>query len=172
MHDVAYLVVTGAGTARRAPELLGALAPHFRQVLTILTPNAHRIVSPRELALVEGHRIVESYFDDAILPRPPRGVVLVAPCSFDSLNKLACGIADNLAMSVTAEAIGRDTPVIVAVSVNVPLWNHPRGRESAAALRRWGCSVIDPWPDDDALTLAPTELIVAEVLRRRDTAPD
>ena len=37
----------------------------------------------------------------------PYGVVLFAPCSFNSLNKLAHGIADNLPLSLVAEAIGR-----------------------------------------------------------------
>ena len=50
----------------------------------------------------------------------------MAPCDFNSLNKLAQGIADNLALSVVAEAIGRRTPVAVAISVNAPLWAHPR----------------------------------------------
>src|SRR6476646_1008312 len=93
------------------------------------------VVTARDLSALEENTVVDSYFDDAILPRPPFGLVLVAPCSFDSLNKLAAGIADNLALSVAAEAIGRATPVIVVVSVNVPLWNHPKARASAATLR-------------------------------------
>ena len=66
---------------------------------------------------------VQSYFDLAIRPRPPRGVVLFAPCSFNSLNKLAHGIADNLTMAVTAEAKsvgergGRSTAGILPISV-------------------------------------------------------
>src|SRR5687768_7297772 len=129
--EATYLIVSGAATARRVPDLIAQLAPRVPNLLTVLTPNAQQVVSPRELALVPGHRAVESYFDDAILPRPPNGVLLVAPCSFNSLNKLAQGIADNLALSIAAEAIGRGTPVIVAISVNDPLWNHPRARQSA-----------------------------------------
>ncbi len=161
--DTLYLVITGASTARRTPELLGLLVPLAPRVLTVLTPNAQRVVSPRELALVPGHQVVESYFDAAILPRPPLGVVLVAPCSFNSLNKLATGIADNLALSITAEAIGRGTPVVVAVSVNAPLGAHPRTAEAMATLRRWGCRVIEPVPFDDSLTLASNQTIVEAV---------
>ena len=97
-----------------------------------------RVVAPRELADVAGAQVVESYFDLAIRPRPPRGVVLFAPCSFNSLNKLAHGIADNLALSVVAEAIGRGTPVIVGPSLNAPLLDHPQAQASlnAAALGR------------------------------------
>lgn len=132
-------------------------------MLTLLTAGARRVVSPREPTLVPGHQIVESYFDEAILPRPAPGVVVIAPCTFNSLNKLATGIADNLALSVAAEAIGRRAPVIVAISVSLPLWAHPRTQESAATLREWGCTVLDPVPEEDTLTLAPTEVIAAAV---------
>jgi phosphopantothenoylcysteine synthetase/decarboxylase len=163
--EATYLIVSGAATARRIPDLIGQLAPHVPNLLTVLTPNAHRIVSLRELAMVPGHRVVESYFDDAILPRPPLGALLVAPCSFNTLNKLAAGIAESLALSITAEAIGRGTPVIVAISVNDPLWNHPRARQSAAELRRWGVTVLDPVPDANGyLTMASNEAIIQAVV--------
>ncbi len=130
--------------------------------MTVLTPNAQQVVSHRELALVPGHRLVESYFDEAILPRPPEGVALVAPCSFNSLNKLAAGVADSLALSIAAEAIGRRTPVIAALSLNEPLWRHPRTAESVAALRRWGVDAIAPALDERGyLTMAPLDVVVA-----------
>lgn len=167
MLDQLYLIVTGAGTARRAPGILRRLVELGPRVVVIPTPNAARIVSCREMVLVlpadSPHRVVESYFDDAILPRPPDGLVLVAPCSFDSLNKLAGGIADNLALSVAAEAIGRGTPVIAAISVNGPLWNHPKARASAAALRGWGVDVIEPVPDGQTITMAPDDLLIDRV---------
>jgi phosphopantothenoylcysteine synthetase/decarboxylase len=163
--EATYLIVSGAATARRIPDLIGQLAPRVPNLLTVLTPNAERVVSPRELALVPGHRIVEGYFDDAILPRPPHGVLVVAPCSFNTLNKLAAGIADSLALSISAEAIGRGTPVIVAVSVNGPLRDHPRARLSAAELRSWGVTVLEPVPDaNGSLTMAPNEAIVQAVV--------
>lgn len=163
MFATLYLVATGAGTARRLPELLPELIPLTTQVLTVLTPNTTRIVSPRELALVPGHRLVASYFDSAILPRPPEGVVLVAPCDFNSLNKLASGIADNLALSITTEAIGRKTPVIVALSCNTPLWNHPRARQSADTLASWGCVVLEPVAGIHGHTMVDTAAIVRAV---------
>ena len=95
--DVAYLMLSGTTAAARCPELLCQLVGlGFSTVIAIPTPNASRVIAPRDLADIKGVQVVESYFDVAIRPRPPRGVVLFAPCSFNSLNKLAHGITDNL----------------------------------------------------------------------------
>jgi phosphopantothenoylcysteine synthetase/decarboxylase len=155
--DVVYLVLSGTTTAARCPALLSDLVGlGFTTVIALPTPNASRVIAARELADVEGTQVVESYFDMAIRPRPPRGVVLFAPCGFNSLNKLAHGIADNLALSVVAEAIGRRTPVIVAPSLNQPLLDHPVAQASMTTLRSWNVIVVPPVDDSNGPRLAPS----------------
>src|ERR1700751_2908482 len=162
--DVAYLVLSGTTTAARCPELLRELVRlGFSTVIAIPTPNASRVIAPRELADVTGAQVVESYFDLAIRPRPPRGVVLFAPCSFNSLNKLAHGIADNLALSVTAEAIGRGTPVIVCPSLNQPLLDHPEAQASLRKLPGWGVTIVPPVDEGEGPRLAPSAALLAAV---------
>jgi phosphopantothenoylcysteine synthetase/decarboxylase len=162
--DVAYLVLSGTTTAARCPELLrGLVELGFANVIALPTPNAARVVAPRELADLEGVQVVESYFDLAIRPRPPRGVVLFAPCSFNSLNKLAHGIADNLALSVVAEAIGRGTPVIVGPSLNAPLLAHPEARASLSKLPNWGVRIIPPVDEGEGPRLAPSAALLDAV---------
>jgi phosphopantothenoylcysteine synthetase/decarboxylase len=90
-------------------------------------------------------------------------VVLFAPCSFNSLNKLAHGIADTLALSVAAEAIGRRTPVIVAPSLNQPLLEHPAAQASLKTLPGWGVVVVPPVDDGNGPRLAPTETLLDAV---------
>ena len=161
---VAYLVLSGTTTAARSPELLrGLVGLGFATVIALPTPNASRVVAPRELADVPGAQVVQSYFDLAIRPRPPRGVVLFAPCSFNSLNKLAHGIADSLALSVVAEAIGRKTPVIVGPSLNQPLLDHPEAQASLRKLPGWGVIIVPPVDDGEGPRLAATEQLLAAV---------
>jgi phosphopantothenoylcysteine synthetase/decarboxylase len=162
--DVAYLVLSGTTTASRCPGLLRDLVgAGFSSIIAIPTPNAARVIASRDLADVGGAQVVESYFDVAIRPRPPRGVVLFAPCSFNSLNKLAHGIADNLALSVTAEAIGRKTPVIVGPSLNQPLLDHPIAQASLATLSAWGVIIVPPVDEGDGPQLAPTARLLDAV---------
>ena len=162
--DVAYLILSGTTTAARCPELLrGLLGLGFATVIAIPTPNASRVIASRDLADIEGVRVVESYFDLVIRPRPPRGVVLFAPCSFNSLNKLAHGIADSLALSVAAEAIGRGTPVIVGPSLNQPLLDHPVARASLITLPTWNVIVVPQVDEGEGPRLAPTARLLDAV---------
>jgi phosphopantothenoylcysteine synthetase/decarboxylase len=162
--DVAYLVLSGTTTAARCPALLhGLVGLGFATVIALPTPNASRVIAARDLADVEGVQVVQSYFDLAIRPRPPRGVVLFAPCSFNSLNKLAHGIADNLALSVVAEAIGRRTPVIVGPSLNAPLLDHPEARASLGKLPSWGVTIVPPVDEGEGPRLAPSAMLIDAV---------
>jgi phosphopantothenoylcysteine synthetase/decarboxylase len=162
--DVAYLILSGTTTASRCPELLrGLLDLGFSTAIAIPTPNASRVLAPRDLTDVEGARVVESYFDLAIRPRPPRGVVLFAPCSFNSLNKLALGIADNLALSVAAEAIGRGTPMVVGPSLNQPLLDHPQAQASLRTLATWGVTIVPPVDEGEGPRLAATPALLVAV---------
>jgi phosphopantothenoylcysteine synthetase/decarboxylase len=159
-----YLIVSGTTTAARCPEILRGLVDlGFRTVIAIPTPNASRVVAPRDLADILGVTVVESYFDLSIRPRPPHGVVLFAPCSFNSLNKLAHGIADSLALSVAAEAIGRRTPFILGPSLNQPLLEHPQAQASLKLLPTWGVKVIPMQETPDGPRLAPTDQLLDAV---------
>jgi phosphopantothenoylcysteine synthetase/decarboxylase len=162
--DIVYLMVSGTSTAVRCPEILqGLLGLGYSTVIAVPTPNASRVLAPRELADVPGIQVVESYFDLAIRPRPQPGVVLFAPCSFNSLNKLAHGTADNLALAITAEAIGRGTPVVVGPSLNTWLLDHPQAQASLETLPAWGVNVVPMHDYGEGPRLAPTEDLLAAV---------
>jgi phosphopantothenoylcysteine decarboxylase len=162
--DISYLMLSGATTAGRCPEILhGLVGLGFSRVIAIPTPNASRVIALRDLADIDGVQVVESYFDLAIRPRPPHGVVLFAPCSFNSLNKLAHGIADNLALSVLAEAIGRGTPVIVAPSLNAPLLGHPEAQASIRRLQDWQVTIVPSVDQGEGPRLAPLATLLEAV---------
>src|SRR5262245_9281145 len=163
-YDIIYLMVSGCSTAARCPEILrGLLDLGYSTVIAIPTPNASRVLAPREMADVPGVQVIESYFDLGIRPRPQPGVVLFAPASFNSLNKLALGISDNLALAVTAEAIGRGTPVVVGPSLNQPLLAHPQAQASLKTLPSWGVKIVPMHDYGEGPRLAPTEELLAAV---------
>ncbi|MEW5959428.1 MAG: flavoprotein [Chloroflexota bacterium] len=158
-----YLVVSGASSARCVPELLAALTQLDLPLYTILTDNAYRLISPYNLVDQPGHTLIDSYFDPVMVNDRRPGLTLVAPVTFNTLNKISQGLADTLAHSLVAEAIGAGWPVIVAPSMNQALYNHPQVSRSTATLREWGVTVLEPRPERELLMMAPVEEIIGAV---------
>ncbi len=123
------------------------------------------MVAPRDLADVAGAQVVESYFDAAIRPRPPLGVVLFAPCSFyfNSNKPRPTHRRQPPRLSTVAEAIGRGTPVIVGPSLNAPLLKHPQAQASLRLLPSWGVTIVPPVDGGEGPRLAPSEQLLDAV---------
>ena len=158
-----YLVVSGASSARMVPNLLEALIQFDLPVYSILTNNAPNVISPYNLVDQQGHTLIDSYFDPVMVSERQPGLTLVAPATFNTLNKISHGIADTLAHSLVAEAIGAGWPVIVAPSMNQALFNHPQVQRSISTLREWGVTVLEPQPERDLLMMASVEEVVNAV---------
>jgi phosphopantothenoylcysteine decarboxylase/phosphopantothenate--cysteine ligase len=148
------------------PDLLERLPRFDLPVYTILTENAPNVISPYNLVDQAGHTLIDSYFDPVMVEERQPGLTVLAPATFNTLNKLSQGIADTLAHSLAAESIGAGWPVIVAPSMNQALFNHPRVAQSIDTLRTWGVTVLPPEPAGELLMMASVENIVDAVEAR------
>lgn len=72
----------------------------------------------------------------------PSSAVIIAPATYNTVNKLASGIADNYALTLAAELIGRDIPTVVVPFVNAALAVRTPFQVSIASLRREGVRVL------------------------------
>jgi phosphopantothenoylcysteine synthetase/decarboxylase len=162
-YQAIYLIVSGASSARGVPDLIQALAEFNLPIYTLLTDSAHQIISPYNLADQQGHQLVSSYFNPALLNGRQPGLTVVVPATFNTVNKIAQGIADNLPLSLVAEAIGAGWPVIIAPSMNPNLANHPQVIKSLATLRGWGLKVLDAHAERDLLLMASVAEIITAV---------
>ena len=68
-------------------------------------------------------------------------VFLIAPCSANTLAKLAGGLADNL---LTTAALACRRPLVVAPAMNDAMWEHPATRENVDRLHARGVTVLEP----------------------------
>lgn len=158
-----FLFVTGAGTCVRAPELIRALVAHGFTVYSVLTPNVAQVTAPAPLMEVAGNQWIHAY-QQAPLERYPFGTLLVAPCTFNTFNKIALGLADNLATAMIADGLGAGCRVVIAPSMNRGLWSHPQTKASLERLTSWGCEIVPPQIRGEQVTLAPVAEIVQMVI--------
>jgi len=84
---------------------------------------------------------------------PPPSALLVAPATFNTINKWAAGISDTLALGLINEALGMQIPVVAVPLIGRTLAVHPAVVTSLATLRQAGVTVLDisARPDPTAL---------------------
>jgi hypothetical protein len=82
---------------------------------------------------------------------PPADAVIVAPATYNTINKWAAGIADVYALGQLAEAVGRGLPVVVLPFVNSALAGNPAYARSVQTLRTDGVRLLDGSPDADGV---------------------
>ena len=131
------LGVTGGIAAYKACELVRLLVTRGYEVVPALTPEAERFVAARTfeaLARREAPRQLYPHLAEA-------DVLVVAPCTANTLAKLALGLADNL---LTEAALAHSGPVVVAPAMNARMWEHPATRENVARLRERGAEIVGP----------------------------
>jgi phosphopantothenoylcysteine synthetase/decarboxylase len=176
---VLYVVACGGYVAGHLADFVQRRKTEGWDVCVIATPSAVKFMDTGQLAALTGH-VVRSEFkqpdDPDILPMPD--AVAVVPATFNTVNKLAHGISDTLALGVVNEAIGLALPIVVVPTPNAALGRHPVFLASVAVLRSWGIEVLfdpetRPLPAPrSGLTSAnsfPWEALEAVVARMRET---
>ncbi|WP_229716386.1 flavoprotein [Mangrovihabitans endophyticus] len=145
-----YIVACGGRPAADLPPFVTDMHDAGWHVCVVATPSALKFVDLDALADLTGHKVRYDYKqpdEPDALPTPDAFVI--APATFNTVNKLASGASDTLALGMLNEAIGLGLPIIAVPTPNVALARHPAFIASVASLRSWGVDLmLDPsrWP--------------------------
>jgi phosphopantothenoylcysteine synthetase/decarboxylase len=138
------LVVCGAPLAARAHDVAATAICAGWQVRVVATPAALQWIDDEKVLSVTGESAVTTYRRP---DQPKRGArpasVLVCPATFNTVNKLAAGIADIHAMGVLCEALGAGSPIVAVPMINDILWGHPALSRSFRELSAAGVTFVD-----------------------------
>jgi phosphopantothenoylcysteine synthetase/decarboxylase len=143
---VLYVIACGGPPAGQVADFVRVAQPLGWDVAVVATPDGAKFLDAEQLAELTGHPVRVSYKQPGEADvLPPADAMVVAPATFSTVNKLACGISDTLAMGLLNEAIGMGLPIIVVPWPNVHLARHPAFHRSVRELRDWGLTVLyDP----------------------------
>src|SRR3979490_2857724 len=131
------LGVSGGIAAYKACELTRLLVKAGHDVIPLVTPGGQRFVTEETfLALARRPK------NEDVYPHLTRAdLLVVAPCTANTLAKLAHGIADNV---LTEAALAHRGPILVAPAMNPRMWRHPGGGASGGPPRARGVDVVGP----------------------------
>src|SRR5947199_9179683 len=133
------LGVAGGIAAYKACEVCRLLVKAGHDVVPLVTPGGERFVSALTFQALARRPLNE----DVYLHLTRADLLIVAPCTANTLAKLTHGVADNV---LTEAALAHRGPVLVAPAMNPRMWAHPATRANAEALRSRG--VVFAGPDE------------------------
>ncbi len=131
------LGVSGGIAAYKSCEICRLLVRAGHDVVPLLTPEAERFVSAETFRALARRPPAE----DVYLHLTRADLLLVAPCTANTLAKLAHGLADNV---LTEAALAHRGPTLVAPAMNPRMWSHAATRANAATLRGRGIVLVGP----------------------------
>ena len=142
------LGITGSIAAFKAADLASQLTQMGGRVDTIFTPAAEKFIRPLTLQSVTGRRAYseadlwggEAHILHVGLAQEA-ALFVIAPCTANTIAKLAHGLADNL-LTITALAVG--CPLLIAPAMDGGMLEHASTQENLQTLTRRGATIAGP----------------------------
>jgi phosphopantothenoylcysteine synthetase/decarboxylase len=142
-RPVLYVLVCGSPVAARVGTLVDLAQADGWDVCVVSTPDGRKFIDPAGLARQTGHPVRSDYKnpgDPDVLPAPD--AMIIAPATVNSVNKLAAGITDTLALGLVVEGWGKGLPIVVLPYTNSAMAPYPVFPQSIERLRSWGITVL------------------------------
>ena len=142
------LIISGGIAAVKTPDLIRKLTKAGARVIPVLTRSGAQFVTPLSIAALAGSKVYIDLFDltdeaemGHIELSRSADLILVAPATAHIMAKMAQGLADDLASTLL---LATDTPVMIAPSMNVRMWDHAATQRNLTTLQADGVHMIGP----------------------------
>lgn len=145
------LGVTGGIAAYKAAILLRALQKAGAEVRVTMTPAATRFVGVDTFASLSQHEVAVDIFPkgeaspDAWTRHINWGewadLFIIAPCTANTLAKIATGQADNM---LTSTVLAARSPLLICPTMDGEMFNAPATRQNLETVRSFGYHILEP----------------------------
>jgi phosphopantothenoylcysteine decarboxylase / phosphopantothenate---cysteine ligase len=142
------LGVTGSIAAYKSAELARLMQKQGWDVWAVLTACATQYIGPLTFRALTGHPVACGTFAELeqetythLGLSEGAAAMVVAPCSAQTLARLAHGFADDV---LSCAALSLAAPLLVAPAMNTRMWEHPAVQDNVARLRERGVRIIEP----------------------------
>lgn len=172
------LCITGSVAAVKSPEIAREIMRLGAEVFTVMTPMAQKIIHPYLMEWATGNPVLTKltgqieHVTYAGEHSHRADLILVAPCTANTIGKAASAIDDTPVTTVLTTAIGAGIPVVIAPAMHGSMYKHPVVIENIKKLRSIGIEVLTPRLEEEKAKIPKTKKIIETVIRKLATETD
>lgn len=139
------LAITGGIAAYKINQLVRDFIKNGAEIQIILTPSAQDFVSPLTLSTLSKKPVYTDFFtkngewNSHVELALWADVMLIAPCTANTLAKAVNGICDNL---VIATYLSAKCPIFIAPAMDLDMYAHPSTERNLALAQEYGHHII------------------------------
>ena len=141
--------VTGSIAAVETVRLIHALRRKGARVQPVMSTAAQGIIHPDALTYASGRQAITriSGFVEHVTYCGDGGsasLLLIAPCTANTIGKIACGIDDTPVTTFATTALGSGMPVLIVPAMHHSMFRHPAVVRNIRTLESWGVGFARP----------------------------
>ncbi|KAA0007692.1 MAG: bifunctional phosphopantothenoylcysteine decarboxylase/phosphopantothenate--cysteine ligase CoaBC [Thermoplasmata archaeon] len=165
------LCVTGSVAAVESFYLCRDLVRHGADVVPVMSEAATRIIHPDALEFASGHKPILSltggveHVSFCGESNDKVDMVLVSPCTTNTLSKITLGICDNAVTACVVTALGSGIPVVVVPAMHLAMYKNPVTMKNLGLAEELNIHVVKPELTETKARIADRDEIVANVIR-------
>lgn len=173
------LGVTGSIAAVETVRLARELIRHGADIIPVMTQAATRILHPDALEFATGHKPViqlsgqTEHVSWCGLVRDPVDLLLLSPCTANTISKIAMGIDDTAVTTCATTALGSGIPILVVPAMHLSMYNHKILQKNIVICKEQGIVFVDPVIRSNKARMPDVDEVVETVIRtvgKRDLA--
>jgi phosphopantothenoylcysteine decarboxylase/phosphopantothenate--cysteine ligase len=167
------LCITGSVAAYKAIDLSRMLMRHGADVHCVMSEMATAtLLTADMMKWATGNKVVTRLTGDLehifLADYNMSDLIIVYPCTANTLGKIGNGIDDTPVTSVLSVALGSKIPIIIAPAMHKSMYDNPFIKENICRLKNQGIEFLQPLLSEGKAKVAHPEQALKQVLNKFD----
>lgn len=164
------LGITGSIAAVKCVELARELIRHGAELHAVMTKEATKILNPNAMHYATGNTVVTELTGKVEHVQfcgvgGKAELLLIAPCTANTIGKVARGIDDTTVTSFATTAIGSKKKILIVPAMHGSMYENNFVKENLARLQQEGITILEPRQEENAAKFPDIGEIVLECER-------
>ena len=159
------ICITGSVAAYKAIDLTRLLIRHGAEIFPVMSSGSNRLLTSEIMKWASGNNVItklSANLEHIFLADYNRSdLILVYPCTANTIGKMASGIDDTPVTSILSVALGSKIPILIAPAMHKSMYFNAFVTTNIQRLKEQGVHFIDPSISENKAKLVEPE----EVLR-------